>query len=81
MKSEKKPCRCLGVCLEDTARTGRRCIGFPLDLKTIPVDHPDSRVWRRNDGALLPFPNGGTRAEWQVIADASIERAAHLPND
>lgn len=74
MKPEKKPCRCLDVCLEDTARTGRYCVGMP-------VDHPNSKVWRRNDGALLPFPNGGTRAEWQVIADASFERAAHLPED
>lgn len=52
---------------------------YPDELP--PIESPESYYWQRNDGKLLRFPNGGTRAEWQKIADESAENAEGLPED
>ena len=49
------------------------------DPMTAPVTQEE---WIRAADAGLPvYPGNRTRAEWKPIAEASFQRAAHLPDD
>jgi len=46
---------------------------LPDEVVPVPPEHPDSKVWRRSDGRLIPFGGGRTRAEWERIGNASMQ--------
>ena len=47
----------------------------------VDINSPESRHWQREDGAIIPYPSGLTRADWQAIGAASVQRSAHLEDD